>query len=229
MEVPDKAFFMLFCLVFPRAVSSPHTHRHRGVQPPARGPGRPSCSWTQLQLCSCQEFLGADRMCCWLQWHRTPRNAWEHMDLLPGGMRRPCQAPAEFQACATLCCSPSAAEQAGGSRIQRSSCCGVRLRILWWRWLGWQMEEGEVCFLDILQPFYIFAASRIWSKNSAMKIFLCWVYIWVLSHLKSWSPYFISISSLSLFFSFSFSINQPRNELTSKEGHSSKCSIIFRL
>lgn len=146
-------------------------------------------------LRSCQEFLGADRMCCWLKWHRTPRNAWEHMDLLPGGTRRPCQVPIEFQACAILCCRPTAVEQAGWSRIQRSSCCGVRLRILWWRWLGWQMDEGEACFLDILQSFYIFPISRIWSKISAMKIFLHWVYIWVLSHLKSCSPYFISISS----------------------------------
>lgn len=188
---------------------------------------------SRSRLCSCQEFLGADRMRCWLKWHGTPRNAWQHMDPLPGGMPKPCQVPIEFQACATLCSRPAAVEQAGWSRIQRSSCCGVRLRILWWRWLGWQMEEGEACFLDILQPFYIFAVSRIWSKISAMKIFLHWVYIWALSHLKSQSLYFISISSsgrsLAVFLSSSLAINQPRNELTSKEGYSWKCSIIFRL
>lgn len=86
--------------------------------------------------------------------------------------------------------------------------------------------------------------------------FLCLCYFWNLKQnfthenisAVSWHldfispeimiPYFISISSSgwiwsipSLFFFslFSFSINQPRNELTSKEGHSSKCSIIFCL
>lgn len=44
-------FFMLFCLVFPWAVSSPpHTLR---AQSPAQAPARPSCSWTQTHRTAC--------------------------------------------------------------------------------------------------------------------------------------------------------------------------------
>lgn len=166
---------------------------HPGSPVPAQGPARASCSWSShlpSGRCSCQEFLGAGRMCCWLRRHTMPRDAWEHMDLLPGGMGRPCQVPAELQACAMLCWAvgmqPDPKKQLLWSQAEDSlvEVAGMT-----------DGRGGSLFFLDMLQPFHIFAISRIWSEISALKIRLNWVYIWVLSHLKSWSPFFISLSS----------------------------------
>lgn len=61
----------------------------------------------------CQEFLGTDQKRRWPSRHRQPRNAWEHINLLPGGRRRPCQVPIELQTCAIFCCGYATVGQAG--------------------------------------------------------------------------------------------------------------------
>lgn len=153
-------FFFFFCFVPPSPWPLSHTCACMHADSPVPGL---EADQTQLlldtgashssgsRLCSCQEFLGADRKRCWPKWHVKPSNVWEHINLLPGGKRRPRQVPIILQACA----STVAVEQARQSQIQRGSCCGVGLRMLWQRC---SMTDGKVeaCFPDRLQTSAIF-------------------------------------------------------------------------
>lgn len=107
-------------------------------------------------LCPCQEFLQADGKRCWPKWHGKPRSVWEHINLLPGETRGPCQVRVELQTCTIFCRGPNTVKRAGQSWIQRGSCHGAEVQMPWWRWLQWQMEEEEAHFPDF-QSFYLFS------------------------------------------------------------------------
>lgn len=171
-------FLLLFCFS-PRPLSPtcPQMHADSPV-PGSAALGQERISqlgiWdSHSRLCPCQEFLGADRKRCWPKRHGKPRNVWEHINLLPGGRRRSCQAPIELQACAIFCCGPAAVKQAGQSRIQRGSCCGVGLRMLWRRWLRWQMEEHVLQIYSGLSTSSLFPFLRtipLFSNSSQFRI-----------------------------------------------------------